>query len=248
MAPGHRVGQQPRDRLRRVHDHLRSRGGVDADADPVGQQVPRHDLRPRVGAGRVARRRQAVAATRGQGRLLGARRARRGQAQPADHVDRRHGHDHRSGVPRDRQAVPREPRSARRRVRPGLVQAAPPRHGPGHPLRRPAGTERAAALAGQRPRSRGPADRRRRDRRAEVDDPRLRADDRPARQGGVGGGGDLPHHRLPRRRQRRPHPPVAAGRVGRQRAGRRVDDASPSSRRSSRRSTARAVRRSRSPT
>ncbi len=43
------------------------------------------------------------------------------------------------GLPRDRQAVPREPRSARRRVRPGLVQAAPPRHGPGDPLRRSAG-------------------------------------------------------------------------------------------------------------
>ena len=35
------------------------------------------------------------------------------------------------------------------------------------------------------------------------------SDDRAARQGGVGGGGDLSPHRLPRRRQRRPHPPVA---------------------------------------
>ncbi len=87
---------------------------------------------------------------RGQGRLHGpAGRARRAGDQ-ADDVDRRHGDDHRPGVPGDLQALPREPRSARRRVRPGLVQVAAPRHGPGEPLRRPAGSRRGARVAGQR--------------------------------------------------------------------------------------------------
>ena len=71
MAPGHRMGQQPRDRLRRVHDHVRPRGRLDAHADEVGQHVLGHDLRPRVGAGRVAGRRQAVAAPRGARRASG---------------------------------------------------------------------------------------------------------------------------------------------------------------------------------
>ena len=52
------------------------------------------------------------------------------------------------------QALPREPRPVRRRVRPRLVQAAPPRHGPGRPLPRPVGARRGADLAGPDPRRR----------------------------------------------------------------------------------------------
>jgi catalase-peroxidase len=58
---------------------------------------------------RVARRREAVGAGRGQGRLLGPRRARRGQEEPAGDDRRRHGDDRRPGLPRDLQGVPRAP-------------------------------------------------------------------------------------------------------------------------------------------
>ena len=43
---------------------------------------------------------------------------------------------------------PREPGGIRRRVRQGLVQADAPRHGPAFALSRPAGSRRAAAVAG----------------------------------------------------------------------------------------------------
>ncbi len=47
-----------------------------------------------------------------------------------------------------------QPGRVRRRVRPGLVQADPPRHGPGRAVSRPRGTQRGAALAGPAARSR----------------------------------------------------------------------------------------------
>ena len=53
----------------------------------------------------------------------------------------------------DREALPREPRPARRRVRQGVVQAVAPRHGTRLALPRPVGSG-AAAVAGPRPRGR----------------------------------------------------------------------------------------------
>ena len=64
------------------------------------------------------------------------------------------------------------PGPVRRRLRPRLVQAHPPRHGPDPALPRPAGPEGDADLAGPDP-GRGPsADRRAGHRRAEGQDPR----------------------------------------------------------------------------
>jgi hypothetical protein len=51
----------------------------------------------------------------------------------------------------DLPALPGGPFGVRRRVRAGLVQAHPPRHGPGQPLPRPARPQRVADLAGPGP-------------------------------------------------------------------------------------------------
>ena len=119
---------------------------------------------------------------------------------------------------RDRPAVPRQPRPVRRGVRQGLVQAAAPRHGPGLALPRPVGAG-AAAVAGPGPAGRRRADHRRRRHRAQGDDPRLRPDGPAAGVDGVGVGGELPQHRLPRWGERRPDPAGAAAQLGGQRAG-----------------------------
>ena len=159
--------------------------------------------------------------TRGRGGLHGpAGPARRARDQAHD-VDRRHGHDHRSGLPGDLQALPRAPGAAGRRLRQGVVQAPPPRHGAGRPLRRPPGARGAVPLAGQRPGPGGRTRHRRRRRPAQGDHPRLRAHHRAADQDGVGLGLHLPADRLPGRGQRRPHPALTDERVGRQRAVRR---------------------------
>ena len=71
------------------------------------------------------------------------------------------------GVREDLAALPRAPRSVRRRVRARVVQAHAPRHGPARALPRPGGSDRGADLAGPDPRGRSPADRRPRRRRAE---------------------------------------------------------------------------------
>ena len=67
----------------------------------------------------------------------------------------------------DLAALPGEPGRVRRRVRPRLVQAHPPRHGPDPALPRPAGAAGGAALAGPGPGRRPRAGRRRRRRRAQ---------------------------------------------------------------------------------
>ena len=118
---------------------------------------------------------------------------------------------------RDLEAVPREPRRVRRRVRARLVQADPPRHGPDPALRRPVGAGRDADLAGPGARARGPGHRLHRDRGAEEADPRHRPDRLPARQGGLGVGVDVPDRRQARRRQRCARASRPADRLGGQR-------------------------------
>src|ERR1017187_8336291 len=76
-----------------------------------------------------------------------------GAAPPADDADPRPVAASRPGVRADLAAFPREPRRARGRLRPGVVQADPPRHGPGRALPRSGGPVRDADLAG--PCSRG---------------------------------------------------------------------------------------------
>ena len=58
----------------------------------------------------------------------------------------------RSRVPRDQREVPQRPRGVQGRLRPRLVQADPPRHGPQGPLPRPGSPGRGPDLAGSDPR------------------------------------------------------------------------------------------------
>ena len=112
-----------------------------------------------MGADDEPRRREAVDAQgpRGPGHRAG--RARPVEAARPDDADdgprAADGPDLRA----DREALPREPGPARRRVRQGVVQAAAPRHGAGLALPRPVGPG-AAAVAGPGPRRRPRPDRR----------------------------------------------------------------------------------------
>ena len=78
---------------------------------------------------------------------------------------------------KDCAALLRASGSVRRRVRPGVVQADAPRHGPPRALSRPGGPGGRADLARPRPRSRSRPDRRGRHRRAQGQNPGLGAVD-----------------------------------------------------------------------
>ncbi|WP_336276066.1 peroxidase family protein [Nocardioides sp. B-3] len=112
---------------------------------------------------------------------------------------------------------PGEPRPAGRRLRPRVVQADPPRHGPDRALRRPRGPDRGAALAGPGPVCPGPA--RRGGRGREAGDRRLRALGLAAGPGRVGLRRFVPRLRQAGWRQRWPHPPGAAAQLDGQRPG-----------------------------
>ena len=144
------------------HDRQRPRGHLDHDADEVEQQLLREPVRLRVGADQEPRRRAAVEA---QGRRRSGRHPGRGRpvqaSRPGD-ADHRPLAAVRPGLREDLAALLRASGSVRRRVRPRLVQADPPRHGPDRPLPRPARAEGDADLAGPGPRRRSSADRRRR--------------------------------------------------------------------------------------
>ena len=118
----------------------------------------------------------------------------------------RHAHDGpvaevRPGLSRDLQALPREPARVRARLRQGLVQADPPRHGAARPL---CGRRRArgsADLAGPGTAGRPQTGRRKRYRRAQEEDPRLRPLHRRAGADRVGVGRHLPRYGHARWRQ-----------------------------------------------
>ena len=110
-------------------------------------------------------------------------------------------------------------RTSSQSVRPRVVQADAPRHGPDRPLPRPARAEGRTDLAGPGAGRRSPAGQRAGCGRAEGEDPRGRPDDLAAGHDGVGIGLDLPWQRQARRRQRRAHPPGAAEGLGGQPAG-----------------------------
>ena len=80
----------------------------------------------------------------------------------------------RPGLRENLPALPRESRPARRRLRPGLVQADPSRHGPARPLPRPGSARGRTDLARPDPGRQSRADRRQRHRRAEEQDPGFR--------------------------------------------------------------------------
>ena len=136
------------------HDLQWAGGCLDQQPDPLGQRLLREPVRLRVGADPEPGRRTAVDPQERRGKGHRARRSRSVEAPRADDGDDRHRLDHRPGVQGDLAAVLREPRPARRRVRPGLVQAAAPRHGARRPLPRSLGSRRGTAVAGSRPRGR----------------------------------------------------------------------------------------------
>jgi catalase-peroxidase len=92
----------------------------------------------------------AVGARRGRGLHDRSRRARPRHEARADDAHHRHRAPRRSRLREDLPPVPREPRPVRRRLRPRVVQAHPPRHGPARAAPRPEVPE--AHLAGPRPR------------------------------------------------------------------------------------------------
>ena len=116
--------------------------------DEVGQQLLRQPVRLRVGADEEPRRRVAVDAEGRGGPGDRARRPRSVEAARPDDVHHGHGAEDGPDLRADLAALPREPAGVRRRLREGLVQADAPRHGPHLALPRPAGSRRAAALAG----------------------------------------------------------------------------------------------------
>ena len=116
----HRLAQQLRHRRGRRHAHERPRGRVDEQPDPVGQRVPRQPLQVRLGARRTS--------------PAGAQQWTPKNPEAQDTVPDAHDPSKRhapmmlttdlalrdgSDLRADREALPREPRSARRRVREG---------------------------------------------------------------------------------------------------------------------------------
>ena len=99
------------------------------------------------------RRRQAVDAHGSRSSGHRSRRARSVEAARPHDADVGPGAEAGPDLRADHEALPREPRPARRRVRQGVVQAAAPRHGTRLALPRPVGSG-AAAVAGPRPRRR----------------------------------------------------------------------------------------------
>ena len=95
-----------------------------------------------------------------RGRRHGSGCPRPGEASRAGHADHGPRPAVRPRVRKDLEALPRESGSVRRRLRPRMVQAHPPRHGPRGPLSRPGSPCRGAHLARPDPRRRSPADRR----------------------------------------------------------------------------------------
>ena len=153
---GHRLEKHPRHRQGQGRHHQRPGGRVDAHADQVGQQLLRDAVRPRVGAHHQPGRRQAVAAEERRRREHRPRCARSVEAARPDDVDHGPRAAARPRLREDLAAVPGKPGPARGRVRPGLVQAAPSRHGAALALPRPVGGA-AAALAGSGARRRSSA-------------------------------------------------------------------------------------------
>ena len=152
--------EQLRQRQGRRCDHQRHRGRVDPHPGDLGQQLLRHPVRLRVGSDEEPRRRVAVGA---QGRRRRGRRAgcpRSVETACADDDHGGHGHADGPRLRADLAALPREPGRVRGCVRPGMVQADAPRHGPAHALSRCRGPRGGADLAGPGPGRRAPPDRR----------------------------------------------------------------------------------------
>jgi hypothetical protein len=216
-SPGPGLEEQLRHRQGRRRHHQRHRGHLEHDADEVEQQLLRKPFRFRVQARQEPGRRSSMG--RGGWRGHGSGCPRPQQA------PRPHDADHgpvvagRPGLREDLATLLRAPRRVRRRVRQGVVQADASRHGADHPLSRPAGSGRAADLAGSGSRRGSSADRRQGHRRPEGHDPRVRVVRLAAGLDRLGVGGIVPRHRPSRRGQRSADPPGPGEGLGGQRPG-----------------------------
>ena len=130
-------------------------------------------------------------------------------------ADHRHRPARRPRLREDLAALPGAPRPVRRRLRPGVVQADAPRHGPARPLSRPGSARRGTDLAGPDSRRQSQADRRQRRRRAQEEGPGVGPVRLATGLHRLGVGLHLPRLRQARRRQRRPHPPGPPEGLGR---------------------------------
>ena len=144
-----RHGRRPR------HDHQRPGSHLDHHAHEMEQQLLREPVRLRVGTHEEPGRRESVGRERGRGD--DPRSGRSVEKALADHVDDRPVAAGRPGVRKNLAALHGEPRRVRRRVRPGVVQADAPRHGPARAVSRPRGSRGGAHLAGPDPRGRSSA-------------------------------------------------------------------------------------------
>ena len=120
--------QQLRERHRRRHDHQRPRGHLDHDADQVGQRLLREPVRLRVGADQEPRRRLAVAGQRCRPQTIPDAHdpsKRRVPTMLTTDLALRLDPVYEKISRRFLRASGR----VRRRLRPRLVQADPPRHG-----------------------------------------------------------------------------------------------------------------------
>src|SRR3954469_20589982 len=98
----------------------------------------------------------------------------------------------RSGLRKDFTPVPRASGSVRRRIRPSMVQADAPRHGPDRAISWPARSQRTAAMARPRPSGESPVNKRAGRCWAENENPRLRPDGFSTGLDGMGLGIHIP--------------------------------------------------------
>ncbi len=168
---GPRLDQPHDPRHRPRHRDQRHRRRLDHPSDQVGQRLLRPAARLRLVAAEVSGRCLAVGAGQHQGRGHAGRRRGSLDSLQADHDRRRHGDEVRPGIPQDRGTLPQGSGLLLGSLRPRLVQADPPRHGPEGALHRPGCAEGRPDLAG--PGARRPHGLRRR--RREGEDRRQRA-------------------------------------------------------------------------
>ena len=168
-------------------------------SDPMGQRILHQPVRLRMGTDQEPGWCPSMDREEWCRRRHGAGCVRQVEASRADHADHRPLAAVRSGLREDLAPLLRASRPACRRLRPGMVQADPPRHGPDRALSRPARAQGDAAVAGPDPRRRSSADRRGGDRRPEGKDTGLRPVGFPAGLDRLGVGVDVPRLRQARR-------------------------------------------------
>ena len=143
---------------RRRHDHQRPGSHLDHHAHQVEQQLLLEPVRLRMGTDEEPGRCAPVEAEGRRRRQYRAGCARPFEASCAIHADHRPRSAVRPCLREDFTALHGESGSVRRRIRPGVVQADAPRHGPARALSRPGGSCGRTHLARPHPRGQSQAD------------------------------------------------------------------------------------------